>query len=157
VLEKAPDGNKDEAEKFSKQGDEERRHGIFWKLENKHVWCPQWNDSHLSRGLSTRQFLAVHMNFVCLVPYRYLHLRKLRASDWLMTRSSGCRTERESGGVNEVWIIGITIYIRTMPNDSDLLRAGRPMYCSSSPSTVKNFHFSILSRPALGHNLLAHG
>jgi hypothetical protein len=34
---------------------------------------------------------------------------------------------------------------------SDWLRAGRPRGRSSSPGRVKNFHFSISSRPALGH------
>jgi hypothetical protein len=33
---------------------------------------------------------------------------------------------------------------------SDWLRAGRPRGRSSSPGRVKNFHFSISSRPALG-------
>jgi hypothetical protein len=34
--------------------------------------------------------------------------------------------------------------------DKDLLWAGRPRGRSSSPGRVKNFHFSISSRPALG-------
>jgi hypothetical protein len=35
---------------------------------------------------------------------------------------------------------------------SDWLRAERPRDRSSSPSRVKNFHFPVLSRPALGSN-----
>jgi hypothetical protein len=39
--------------------------------------------------------------------------------------------------------------LQTMSRDSDWLRVGRLRGRGSSPGRVKNFHFSMLSRPAL--------
>jgi hypothetical protein len=47
-------------------------------------------------------------------------------------------------------IISVSTDFTMRSRYSDWLRAGRPRGRSSSPGRVKNFHFSMSSRPALG-------